>query len=136
MAQLFQESHWVKTATVVAFPAAAAGYLTARFIDEYEGWLRMGRGGLPYNLYGYCLNLYLTFRFGRSDTMSLYFYDRPDKYSPAWKKATQLEQLNAQRSWLDAPLPVRPAPRSKAIHYCAPQRERNANEYLDPDLKQ
>lgn len=133
-AQVCRETYWAKAATLVALPAA--GYLTARFIDEYQGWLNMGQGGLPYNFYGYCVNLYLTFRFGRRDTMSLSLYDRPDNNSPAWKKASQQEQMNAQKSWLATPLPVRAGPRSRAIHYCAPQREKNANEYLDPELKE
>lgn len=134
IAQAFREICWAKAATLVALPAA--GYLTACFIHEYQGWLKMGQGGLPYNLYGYCMNLYLTFRFGRRDTMSLGLYERPDSYSPAWRKASQEEQMNAHKLWLITPLPVRAAPRSRAIHYCAPQREKNANEYLDPDLKQ
>ncbi|KAB5518020.1 hypothetical protein GE09DRAFT_1195592 [Coniochaeta sp. 2T2.1] len=135
VAQIGQDnSYWTKAAVWLSLPTA--GYLTARFVDEYQGWLRMGRGGLPYNFYGYCYNLYLTFRFGRRDTMSTYFYDRPDRYSPAWDNATREERLNAQKSWLPAPLPVRPGPRSRAIHYCAPQREKNAGEYLDPELKQ
>jgi hypothetical protein len=133
-AKVFQESGWAKTAALLALPTT--GYLTARFIDEYHGWLKMGRGGLPYNFYGYCINLYLTFRFGRRDTMSLSLYERPDKYSPAWNKASREEQMNAQKSWLTTPLPVRQGPRSRAIHYCAPQREKNVTEYLDPDLKQ
>ncbi len=97
-AQIFRDSYWAKAAALAALPAA--GFITARFIDEYQGWLRMGRGGLPYNLYGYCLNLYLTFRFGRRDTLSGDLYERPDRYSPAWKNASRDEQVNAQRSWL------------------------------------
>lgn len=134
LAQVFRETSLANAATLVALPTA--GYLITRFFDEYQGWLNMGRGGLPYNFYGYCINLYLTFRFGRRDTISLGLYERPDIYSPAWKKASQQEQTNAQKSWLPTPLPVRPGPRSRAIHYCAPQREKNAGEYLDPDLKQ
>lgn len=133
-AQVCRDTYWVKAAALIALPAA--GYLAARFIEEYQGWLRMGRGGLPYNLYGYFLNLYLTFRFGHRDTMSLARYGRPDRYSPLWSKATKEEKINAQKSWLPTTLSVRPGPRSRAIHYCAPQRERNAHEYIDPELKQ
>lgn len=131
-AQWNQAPNWAKTTTFIALPAA--GFVTARFIDGYQAWLNLGPGGLPYNVTGYLLTLLGTALFARSDTKSLGMYERPEKYMASWKQASSAEKKNVEKTFLQGSLPEREGPRAAAIHYAAPQREKNADEYIDPDL--
>jgi hypothetical protein len=124
---------WAQVATLIALPAT--GYIAARIRDEYQGWLNLGPGGLPYSLKGFVTNLFVTAVFARNDTKSTELYDRPDKHAVGWKEATSDERARAGKSFLQRPLPQRLGPPSESIHYCAPQRQRNANEYFDSELK-
>lgn len=132
IAQWNQAPNWAKVTTFVALPAA--GFITAQFVDGYRSWLNLGPGGLPYDIRGYLITLLGTALFARSDTKSLGMYEQPEKYSAQWKQASSAEKKNAGKSFLQGSLPERKGPRAAAIHYCAPQREKNADEYIDPEL--
>ena len=70
------------------------------------------------------------------DTIALDMYEKPEKYASGWKEATDDEKTKARKSFLNGSLPQRQGPRAKALHFCAPQRERSIDTYIDPDLKQ
>ena len=134
--QIARAPHWAKVTTLVALPAASAGYILARFLDEYRGWLELGPGGLPFGIQGYMINLLVTSWFARNETTSLGLYSQPEKYAVGWKQASSEEKANAQKSFLKGSLPQREGPRSKSIHYCAPQREKNLDTYHDPEIRE
>ena len=127
-----QAPNWAKLTALMALPTA--GFLSARAMDDYRRWLNLGPGGLPHDIRGYLITMLITALLARSDTKSLDMYDRPEKFSSGWKQASSEEKANAQKSFLNSCLPERNGPRAAAIQYCAPQREKNADEYIDPDL--
>lgn len=127
-----QAPNWAKITTFIALPTA--GFVTARFVDEYQEWLKLGPGGLPYGITGYLANVMITALLARSDTKSIDVYDRPEKFSSDWKMATAEEKTIARKSFLNSSLSERKGARASAFHYCAPQREKNADEYIDPEL--
>ena len=130
--QWAQRPDLTKYATLLALPAA--GYLAARILDDYNGWFDLGPGGLPYNIKGYLLNLFVTARYARAtDTVDV--YERPEKHVTSWNEASEQEKANANTSFLSEALPQRAEPRARALHYSIPQRERNFGEYVDPAVK-
>lgn len=69
------------------------------------------------------------------DTLTLSLYRDPKKYATGWKQATDTQRAAAQRSFLKVPLPPRPGPRARAKKFVYPQRERDAAEIQDPEVK-
>ena len=130
---------WEPTSSRVAIATivlpSILGFLTVRFIRQYQRWLRRGRGGLPYNIIGYLTNLLITVLLAKSETKLLLLYDQPKMFAPSWNAASDEEKAKAQRSHLKEPLAERNGPEANAIHYCAPQREKNVDEYFDPEVK-
>jgi hypothetical protein len=132
--QLGRYTSWSGTIAIVT--AALAGYSLARAKDEYEGWLALGPGGLPHDFRGYVANILLTATFAKSETRSLQMYDAPAKNATGWKDATSEEKTMATRSFLKDPLVRRTGPQSSSKPYCAPQREHNADVYIDPKIRE
>lgn len=127
-------SRGAKLLSVIALPAA--GYGVARFLDEYRAWLAMGPGGLPHNILGFSINILITVGFARKETKSTWMYDEPEKYATGWKEASDDEKEKAKKSFLKTSLPQRSGRESKALHFNAPQREKNIGDYFDPTLKE
>lgn len=76
---------------------------------DYSGWHAMGSGGIPHNIFGYCLqNLLRLLALG--DRRSIGCYD-------ALKKSTALEV----ESFLNGDLPERPHARTSP--WCVPHRQ-------------
>ena len=125
---------WPKIATYLVLPTA--GYLTARFLDGYHRWLELGAGGLPHDIRGYLVNLLLTATVAWKETKSLNFYERPEKNAAGWSKASEKEKMNARKSFLKGSLAERSGVKSKAIEFCAPQRERNEGVWVDGEVKE
>lgn len=105
-------------------------------IEDYKKWRAMGEGGTPPNLAGYlsCISAEKTMAF--KDTISPDIYRRPEKYATGWLKATPSQKAASQRSFLKEPLPEREGPRSRAKRYVYHQREKNAAEYLEPEIQE
>lgn len=104
-------------------------------LEDYKKWRAMGEGGTAPNWAGYlsCISAEKTMAF--EDTISPDMYKKPEKYATGWSKATPGQKAAAQRSFLTEPLPQREGPRSRAKRYVYPQREKNATEYQDPEIK-
>lgn len=105
-------------------------------IEDYKNWRAMGEGGTAPNWAGYlsCISAEKSMAF--KDTIGPEMYRRPEKYATGWSKASPSQKAASQRSFLKDPLPQREGPRSRAKRYVYPQRERNAAEYLDPEIKE
>lgn len=105
-------------------------------IEDYKKWRAMGEGGTAPNWAGYlsCISAEKTTAF--KDTIRPDVYRRPEKYATGWSKATRAQRAAAEKSFLKESLPQREGPRSRAKRYVYPQRERNAAEYLDPEIKE
>jgi hypothetical protein len=127
---------WAKLVTLAALPAT--GYAIARFLDEYRDWRAVGPGGLPYNVRGFIMNLLLTGIIARKETKSLGMYDQPEKYAAGWKQTSDEEKRKAKQSFLKAPLKQREGVESNALHFVAPQRERNMDDlkFVDPAIQE
>lgn len=127
---------WAKIVTLAALPVT--GYATARFFDEYRDWKAVGPGGLPRNIGGFIVTLLMAGVLAKKETKSLDMYDRPEKYSSAWKKLSEEEKARAKTSYLKAPLEQRRGKESNALHFVAPQRERNVEDlkFVDPKIQE
>jgi len=81
---------------------------------DYRAWLRVGRGGLPYNAFGWLIQLLLTpLRGPRLDTGC---YDNPKAVAKAGPQALV--------SYLaDEDIPERQGPRPSICHWLLPQRQ-------------
>lgn len=125
---------WIKFVTLAALPTT--GYAIARFLDEYRDWRNVGPGGLPYNIRGFVMNLLLTGVLAKKETKSLEMYGQPEKYATGWKQATEDERKKAKQSFLKTPLRQREGRESNAMHFVAPQRERNIDDlkYIELEL--
>ncbi|OTA94995.1 hypothetical protein M434DRAFT_394204 [Hypoxylon sp. CO27-5] len=110
----------------------------AGLMEGFKQWKAMGEGGTSHTWAGYMSNLSAekTMAFGVDDTIKPGFYDNPKKRATGWRKATDEQKANAQKSFLKEPLPVRPGPRARAKRFVYPQRERNAADPQNPVVKQ
>ena len=125
---------WIKFVALAALPTT--GYAIGRFMDEYQDWLNVGPGGLPYNIRGFMMNLLLTGTLAKNETKSLEMYQQPEKHASGWRQATEDERRKAQQSFLKTALAHREGKESNAMHFVAPQRERNIDDlkYIDPEV--
>ncbi|KAI0389469.1 hypothetical protein F5Y17DRAFT_448764 [Xylariaceae sp. FL0594] len=104
--------------TLTASVLGLATYLTR----SYRGWLALGRGGLPHNVFGYFINV------------SLHLLARTDLRSPAPYALEGLEETYGHHAFLSffnsktsPPLPPnRTPPRPTVPSYIAPQRQTSA----------
>ncbi|KAI1084688.1 hypothetical protein F5B20DRAFT_576010 [Whalleya microplaca] len=109
-----------------------------KMLEDYRRWKAMGEGGTRHNWMGY-LSQYSTGKtmaFGPDDTIKPGFYSNPKKFATGWSKATEAQKANANQSFLKEPLLERPGPRARAKPFVYPQRERNAADPQDPEVKQ
>ena len=77
----------------------------------------------------------MTAFFSYKETTSLAIYDKPEKNAGGWKKASEAEKANVQKSFLKGGLEEREGPRAASIYHVAPQREKNAGEWIDPEVR-
>ena len=59
-----------------------------------------------------------------------------ENYATGWSQASRVGQAAAYKSFLIEPLPLREVTRSKAKEHVSLPRERNADEDLDPEIKE
>lgn len=105
-----------RTAIGSIFFITTAGMLIAA-IRDYRGWLALGAGGLPYNLFGWVVQWYCKLRMAR-ETMNLECYTKPLPESISDK-----EKARNDASYLTASLPTRQGQRRRAAHWVIPQRQ-------------
>lgn len=105
-------------------------------IEDYRQWKAVGEGGTSPTWAGFlsCLTAEKTMAF--DDTLSLHLYQNPKRYATGWSRASSAQSAAAQRSFLKEPLPERQGQRSRAKRYVYPQREKNAADYQDLEVKQ
>ena len=103
--------------------------------DDYRAWLAVGPGGRVQSIRGYWQNVYLAALYAGNDTQGLQMYDNPKKYEVGWGTLSDAEKEKAFRTFLQGPLPQRPGPRVKALHFNVPQREKNVADAMDPKLE-
>ena len=107
----------------------------SNMFEDYKVWRAMGQGGTSptWSSYLSCISAEEMIAF--KDTLSLDIYAKPQKYASGWSKASETQKAAANKSFLKEPLPAREGPRSRAKRYVYPQREKNADEYVDPEVK-
>ncbi|KAI1401745.1 hypothetical protein F4819DRAFT_486297 [Hypoxylon fuscum] len=106
-------------------------------MEGYKAWKAMGEGGTSHTWAGYMsqLSAEKTMAFPADDTIKPGFYDKPEKRATGWKRATEEQRANARKSFFKESLPVRQGPRARAKPFVYPQRERNAADPQDPEVK-
>jgi hypothetical protein len=107
----------------------------SNMFEDYKAWRAMGEGGTSPTWSGYlsCISAEKMIAF--KDTLSPEIYAKPHKYATGWSKASETQKAAANKSFLKEPLPVREGARSRAKKYVYPQREKNADEHVDPEVK-
>lgn len=127
---------WAKLVSLSALPLT--GYALARLQDEYTSWLAVGPGGLPRDLRGFLAHLLLAGTIAKKETKSLGVYEQPEKHARGWKQLSGEEKVREMKSYLKAPLKQRRGKESNALHFVAPQRERNVDDlkFLDPAIQE
>lgn len=105
-------------------------------LDDYHQWKAMGKGGSSHTWAGYLSSLSAEKTMAHKDTLGSGVYHEPEKHATGWPEASETQRLAVQRSYLSSPLPSRAGPRSRAKRYVYPQRERNAAEFIDPQIKE
>lgn len=104
-------------------------------LEEYKQWKAMGQGGTSHSWAGFmsCKAAEKTMAF--EDTLTPRLYRNPKRYARGWKQATDAQKAAAQMSFLKTSLPLRPEPRARAKKFVYPQRERDAAEPQNPEVK-
>lgn len=113
-----------------------ASHASSSMIEDYRQWKAMGEGGTSHTWAGFlsCLSAEKTMAF--DDTIDPHLYQNPKRYATGWSRASSAQRAAAQKSFLKEPLPERQGLRSRAKRYVYPQREKNAADYQDPEVKQ
>lgn len=106
---------------------------------DYHAWLALGPGGIPATWASYLFQAEI----GRSpaastDTVTVAVYADPARSAPGWAAATAAQRARAQRSFLAAaePLPVREGPRARPKEFVFPQRQREADQEMDAEVRE
>lgn len=115
----------------------STGHRKAEMMHGYEAWKAMGVGGTSYTWEGYmsAVNAGKTMAYGADETIIPGFYKEPQKVAAGWSKAKESQKENALKSFFETPLPERQGPRARAKPFVFPQRERNADEPQDQEMK-
>ena len=121
--------------TRMASSTKARDAATPAMLKDYQAWRAMGEGGTSPTWEGYlsCLNMEKTVAY--EDTLSPGIYSKPEKYAKGWSRASEAQKTAAHKSFLREALPERSGSRSRAKRYVFPQREKNAADLLDPEMK-
>lgn len=96
----------------------------------------MGEGGSSPTWSGYLSSISAEKAMAFKDTLSPDIYSKPEKYATGWKQASAAQKAATTKAFLKEPLPQRAGERSRAKRYVFPQREKNADEYLDPGVQE
>lgn len=105
------------------------------FHEEYARWKAVGIGGVSADWEGFMFVKNLETTGASSDTLTPDVYSHPEKYTKGWDRATDTQRATAHKAFLKEALPTRAAPRSRAMHFVIPQRERNADDPHDPIIE-
>ncbi|KAK4508604.1 hypothetical protein PRZ48_002343 [Zasmidium cellare] len=120
--------------TTLSFTTLAL--LAARFWTNYRRWKALGAGGLPYNLKGYLMNLFVEWKFAEGDTVGLGVYERPEGRFEKWVEAGEGERSAVKNGrFLKDGLRERGGVRARAKTFVIPQREKSVGEVDAGDEK-
>jgi hypothetical protein len=103
-----------RTAFITA--AAVAGLTHA--VRSYRAWLALGKGGLPYNVFGWLMQVAAKLLRARTDVTRLGLYSRPDVRAAYDEPYVNLSFLGGDKS-----LPARRGARPEIPNFVAPQRQ-------------
>jgi hypothetical protein len=103
---------------------------------DFEAWLALGDGGVSPTWAGFISSINAEKAIVLPDTLSLGPYERPESYATGWAKATPAQRIQSCAPFFTEPLPMRDGPRARAKNYVFPQRERNADDPLEQEIRE